>query len=248
MPKESKDAPATLEFYHRQWTRKPILKKLYRQWYARIFGKVREGGRILELGSGSGMGREFCPTLLLGDIVPTPWVDIVLAGEHLPVRDGSLSNIIMIDTLHHLHHPVTFLKEASRALSDGGKIIAIEPYARHFSYLFWRCFHHEPVDPCFDLFAPAAADKKPFDANQAIPSLLIDKFALLRSLVPDLTLTHIEHFDLFYYALSGGFSKPNLLPAFLEPLVLLCDRVLLWLCGSYVALRVMLVLQKNSPS
>jgi SAM-dependent methyltransferase len=222
------------------------LQKLYRQWYARIFSTVREGGRILELGSGSGMGREYCPQLLLGDIVPTPWVDIVLAGEKLPVKNGSLSNIIMIDTLHHLHHPVMFLKEASRALSNGGKIVAIEPYTRHFSYFFWRCFHHEPVDLRFDLFAPAIPGKRPFDANQAIPSLIIDKFALLRPLVPNLTLKHVEHFDLFAYALTGGFSKPNLLPPFLEPLVQLCDRILLWLCGPYMALRVMLVLQKES--
>lgn len=191
------------------------------------------------------MGKEYCPTLLRGDIVLTPWVDIVLAGEHLPVRDGSLSNIIMIDTLHHLHHPVTFLKEASRALSDGGRVIAVEPHTRHLSYLFWRCFHHEPVDRDVDLLAPGASHKKPFDANQAIPSVLIEKFTLLRSLVPGLRLIHVEYFDLFYYALSGGFSKPKLLPAFLDPLLLLCDRVLLWLGGSYVALRMLLVLQKG---
>lgn len=247
MPKQSTDAATTLEIYHQQWTRKPILRELYRRWYARIFGKLRPGGTTLELGSGSGMGKEYCPHLLLGDIVRTRWVDIVLAGEKLPVREGSLSNIIMIDTLHHLHDPVMFLKEACRALSDGGRIIAIEPYTRHFAYVFWRCFHHEPVDLRFNLFAPGAPDKKPFDANQAIPSVIIDKFDLLRPLVPNLTIAHVEYFDLFYYALSGGFSRPNLLPSFLEPIVLLCDRLLLGLCGSYVALRVMLVLQKSAP-
>jgi SAM-dependent methyltransferase len=244
MPERPKDAAATLEFYHQQWTKKPILRKLYCQWYARIFASLRKRGTVLELGSGSGMGKEFHPCLLLGDIVHTRWVDIVLAGEKLPVRDCSLANIIMIDTLHHLNHPVSFLKEASRALSDGGRIVAVEPYTRYFAYFFWRCFHHEPVDLGIDLCAHRSTEKKPFDANQAIPSLIIKEFDRIHPMVPDLAIVRVDYFDLFYYALSGGFSKPNLLPPRLEPLALFCDRVLLRLWGQYLALRIMVVLEK----
>ena len=74
------------------------------------------------------------------------WLDLVLKGEELPLREGSLSDIIMIDTLHHLKDPVRFLKEANRVLTGGGKLIAIEPYAGKLAYYFWNYVHHEPVD------------------------------------------------------------------------------------------------------
>ena len=163
------DAKTKLQLYQATWQRKPILQRIYRQWYTRIFSKINGGGAILELGSGSGMGKEFHQDIILGDLVHNNWLDLVLNGEKLPLSDGSLCDIIMIDTLHHIKNPVMFLKEATRVLAAGGRIIAIEPYAGKPAYYFWNYLHHEPVDLAFDLLGDSPDSNEPFDSNQAIP-------------------------------------------------------------------------------
>lgn len=238
------EARTKLQRYQATWQRKPILQKIYRRWYAKIFNKIRGGGAVLELGSGSGMGREFRRDTILGDVVFNHWLDLVLDGEQLPLRGGSLSAIIMIDTLHHLRNPVLFLKEANRVLAVGGRIIAIEPYAGKLAYYFWSYLHHEPVKVAFDVLEESPHGKDPFDSNQAIPYLLSKHFHRIKPVVPEISLIDVEFFDLFYYALSGGFSKPNLIPCFLESVFLRIDKLLLSIFGKYLSLRMMLVFEK----
>lgn len=240
------DSTAILSFYHKTWNQKPILQKIYRKWYSRIFRQIKEGGVILELGSGSGMGKEFNQDIILGDIVFNDWLDIALNGEEFPVNAGSLSNIIMIDTLHHLKNPILFLKEASRVLVDGGKIIAIEPYTGKFAYYFWNYLHHEPVDLKFNILKGSPVKQEPFDSNQAIPYLIFKNFDKIKPTVPNFEIIHIEYFDLLYYALSGGFSKPNLVPFFMEDIIMAADKILLRIFRKYISLRMMLVIEKQT--
>jgi SAM-dependent methyltransferase len=238
------DAATKLQFYHAQWQKKPILQRIYRQWYTRIFENVNGDGALLELGSGSGMGREFRRDIILGDLVFNSWLDLVLDGEKLPLGDESLSDILMIDTLHHLKDPLLFLEDATRVLTTGGRIIAIEPYTGKPAYYFWHYLHHEPVDLTFSLLDTTPEDKEPFDSNQAIPYLLFTQFHQVKSAVPNIQIRKVEFFDLFCYAMSGGFSKPNLVPRFLENFISAIDTILLSIFGRYSALRMMLVLEK----
>ena len=56
----------------------------------------------------------------------------------------------------------------------GGRLAMIEPAMTPMARRFYERFHEEPVDMQADPFAPVAInpDRDPFDANQAIPSLL----------------------------------------------------------------------------
>jgi hypothetical protein len=72
------DAKTKLPLYQATWQRKPILQKIYRQWYARIVRKINGGGALLELGSGSGMGKEYHHNIILGGVVFNNWLDLVL--------------------------------------------------------------------------------------------------------------------------------------------------------------------------
>lgn len=55
-------------------------------------------------------------------------------GEQLPFGDGTMSFVVFNESLHHLPDPDRGLKEASRVLTDGGRVFMFEPYA----YDPWR--------------------------------------------------------------------------------------------------------------
>ena len=42
---------------------------------------------------------------------------------------GSLANIVLFDTLHHLENVRYFLDEALRVLQSGGRVIFMDPYS-----------------------------------------------------------------------------------------------------------------------
>ncbi len=76
---------------------------------------------------------------------PTPFRPILSAllarrgGRCLPapLADGSVSNIVLFDVLHHIEFPVLFLDEASRALRPGGRVIFSEPAITPVSNIFY---------------------------------------------------------------------------------------------------------------
>ncbi|MEO8211609.1 MAG: hypothetical protein ABI560_00360, partial [Myxococcales bacterium] len=70
------------------------------------------------------------------------------------------------------------------------------------------------VDPfAQQIFGPSGKD--PFDANQAIPTLTFDRKKgreALATKFPSLALEHLERLAGPSYLVSGGFSRPPLLP------------------------------------
>jgi hypothetical protein len=64
--------------------------------------------------------------------------------------------------------------------------------------------------------------------------------------LPDLKLLALEPFCLFAYLLSGGFKPMNLLPESLYPALSKFERWTSPLWRRIAALRVLLVLEKNS--
>ena len=59
-------------------------------------------------------------------------------------------------------------------------------------------------------------DRDPFDANQAIPSLLFATEPARRRLeqtIPSLGVRSVDWLSLFAYPMSGGFQKWSLMPA-----------------------------------
>lgn len=137
----------------------------------------------------------------------------------------------MLDVLHHLERPVTFLSEAARVLRPGGTLAMIEPGMSAVSTPFYDRFHQEPVDMTANPFEPVltSGPRDPFDSNQAIPTLLLrnqENRAELARRVPELSLKHIEWLSLLAYPLSGGFKSWCLVPSWLvSSLIKIEDRM-----------------------
>lgn len=50
-------------------------------------------------------------------------------GHNLPVADGSVDAVIVIEALHHMDDPARTASEISRVLRPGGYLVTFEPYA-----------------------------------------------------------------------------------------------------------------------
>lgn len=230
------------------WEAKPVLNEVYRDLFARIGDEVKIG-TVLEVGSGSGLSRAFRPDFITSDVVAMPWIDLALNCEALPFADGSLDNIVMIDVLHHLESPMILFEEASRVLAVGGRMVIIEPAMTLISRPFYAFLHEEPVDMDIDPFVPVkhTMDRDPFDANQAIPTLIFKRHSKrFTDRFPKLCVKTVSYFSLWCYPLSGGFKNWSLLPCFLAPPMLRLERCLEPILGRVFGFRMMVVVERLS--
>ncbi|HEX4404466.1 MAG TPA: class I SAM-dependent methyltransferase [Polyangia bacterium] len=208
---------ARFEAHRRAWDANAALRALYAEWYGRVAAALPPPsfGPRVELGSGPGFSRGFVDALELTDLVQGPWHDREVSAEALPYADASLGGIVLFDVLHHIPAPRKFFAEAVRALKPGGRVVMCEPYIGPLSYPVYKFLHEEPVRMFDDPLAPAAGARDPFDSNQAIPTLLFarrrphDAFARA---FPALTVRSVERLAGPSYVVTGGFSRPPLLP------------------------------------
>jgi SAM-dependent methyltransferase len=228
------------------WSTKPVLRSIYTDFYRRVAEWLVPGPTV-ELGSGSGNFKDFLPASLAVDVRPAPWLDAVADAHRLPFADTSLSNIVLIDVIHHLAEPRRFLAEAERVLAPLGRIVLVEPAITPLSWVFYRFFHPERID--FSADPLTQVDKRtkfdPYDGNQAIPTLLFDNDAeRLRAEMPLLRIRHKSPLSLFAYPLSGGFRRWSLVPeAAAAPLLRIEDRLLPAL-GKWMAFRMFVVMER----
>jgi SAM-dependent methyltransferase len=206
------------EEHRRAWRDNAALWTLYERWYGRVRDALPPGGPWLELGSGPGFAREFIPGLILSDVVRAPWHDGQMTAEALPCAPGSLGALVLFDVLHHMQTPANFFAEATRVLRPGGRVVLCEPYVSVLSYPVYRFFHDEGLDFRASPFeenrrGSGAAEKNPFEANQAIPTLLFGRQrAEFERRFPALRIIHRESLGGLSYPASGGFSRRPLLP------------------------------------
>ena len=236
-----------LDHYRSVWGKKPLLRRVYNNFYDRIATWCVDG-RSLEIGGGVGQLKARFQNVIATDIQAAPWLDLVADAQRLPFRDNSISNIVMVDVLHHIEFPLLFLREAERVLRTGGRCVVVEPGITWGSTLFYRFIHHEPVRMSVDplIAGTPDVDRDPYDSNQAIPTLLVGREReRLAKLIPALSLIKIDWFSLVVYPLSGGF----------KPWTVLSDRVGGWLLaleeklepmlGRFCAFRLLIVLEKK---
>lgn len=240
---------AERQLSHREvWASKPVLREVYGHLYRRIAAACRPGLTI-EVGGGSGNFKQFAPDALSFDIVHEPWLDFVADAQAMPLRSSSVTNIIMLDVLHHIEYPLRFLREAARALQPGGRVIFVEPAITPLSGIVYRALHEEPVDMTADPLREGLPNvhKDPYVGNQAIPTLLIDRHvARLRTMESSLELKSVRRLSLFAYPLSGGFKPWSLLTAgAARGLLRFEDRVEEFL-GPICGFRLMAVFERRS--
>ena len=239
-----------IEQNRRAWQRKPVLQRAYRDFHRRIAAHVDPAirGTIVELGSGIGNIRDVIPNCLRTDLFANPWLDQVENAYDLSFADGTVSHLILFDVFHHLEHPGTALRECRRVLAPRGRVIIFDPYVSLTGRLVYGPLHHEPIgdDRPIVPTAPASFDPhrhsyyaaqgnatRAFWGNDA-PEILDGWKVIAR-----------ERIGAWAYALTGGYSKPQLYPAALYPLVKGVDRVAEMLPQLF-ALRALVVLTPAS--
>ncbi|GHS93580.1 hypothetical protein FACS1894107_12080 [Planctomycetales bacterium] len=120
------DDPRTTELRRRVIVEKPFLRRLYREWYDRLWATLppSEAGDVLEIGSGGGFLQEIHPEVITSECFPCAGVNRVIDAQALPFADQSLRGIVMVDVLHHIPNAEKFLSEATRCLRGGGRSFA----------------------------------------------------------------------------------------------------------------------------
>ena len=240
-----------LDEYRAIWERKPVLRAIYHHYYRRITAHTTTG-RTLEIGGGSGNLKQYMPDVVSTDILPGGWLDAMADAQQLPFRDGTFDNIVFVDVLHHIEHPAAFLSEARRVLRSEGRIVMVEPAITPVSYPFYKLIHAEPVhmrvNPLAGPHSPAVK-RDPFDANQAIPTLLFGRRrSAFEHAYPEFQVSVRRRLSLLAYPLSGGFKTWCLVPRrAVVPLLAIEDRLERWL-GPLMGFRLLVALtRRNGP-
>jgi SAM-dependent methyltransferase len=216
------------EQHRRSWQQNQALRTLYTRWYGLIRERLPPAalGPWVELGSGPGFAAEVIPEMQLTDVVQAPWHVRQTAAERLPFADGAVGALVLFDVLHHLSRPAAFFEEASRVLPPGGRVVMCEPFISPLSFPLYRFFHEERCDFGVDPYGDPAKDGDPFDGNQAVPTMLLDRGRQqLLARFPSFRLVELTHLAGPAYAASGGFSR-RALPSWLwRPLLAMEDRL-----------------------
>lgn len=230
------------------WRRKPLLRRVYQDFHRLIASHVDRSldGVIAEIGSGIGNIREVIPDCLRTDLFPNPWIDQVENVYALSFADGSVSHVILFDVFHHLRYPRSALLECRRVLMPGGRVIIFDPYVSLLGRLVYGPLHHEPIgwDQRIVPDAPAsfAADRDPYYAAQGNATRVFwrDEYPLI---LEGWDLLARRRLGAWPYALTGGYSKPQLYPSALYGPFRYLDRLIAKV-PSVTALRTLVVLRK----
>ncbi|NOS99652.1 MAG: methyltransferase domain-containing protein [Phycisphaerales bacterium] len=248
---------ARLADHRHVWRRKPLLRDIYREFFAAVRARLAElDGPIVEIGGGPGCFKEYQQGLdrtrpiLSFDVTPCPWLDFAADACDLPLKRASVGSLVMIDVLHHLAYPQRFFESAVRVLKPGGRMVMIEPYVSPASWPVYKFIHPEPVDgrvrPLeMPADQPVNDPARAWDSNSAIPTVLFwrDKWRF-EARFPDLRIVERRRMSFLLYPLSGGFGFPSLIPSWAVAAV---ERVESWLApfGRWLAFRCLVTVEKR---
>ena len=131
-------------------------------------------------------------------------------------------------------------------LAPGGRVVIVDPYCSPVSAPIYKRFHHERTD----LDAPAferdeRTGRAPLESNQARATLVFYRGReqyLARW--PDLPVVADRRFAFLLYPLSGGFTRPPVLPRVLYRPLELVERALQPL-ARLLAFRCLVVLERR---
>ena len=212
--------------------------KLYLTYlYNLVYEELKDQQLILEVGSGAGISKSFLPTT---DIYRT---DVLEFSENqvkgdvdcskLPFPNESFNVILAVDTLHHLESPLMGLREIKRVtkFKSGGKIIIVEPFVSHLSYLVYRLFHFERTsNPLLSNYKEPFATENLEDGDQALTKLLFVKKSgriKLQELFPDKDfIVKFKTFSVLSFFIPGGLNNPFLINPIFVKITLTAEKYL----------------------
>lgn len=96
---------------------------------AAFVGEERDGGLVVDLGSGS---RRLAAHVLTVDISSFSEVDLVGDGHRLPFQNGSVGRIVCTGVLEHVKFPERVVAEMVRVLRPGGRVYVAVPFMQGF--------------------------------------------------------------------------------------------------------------------
>ncbi len=233
------------EYYTRKevWEKKPQIRLVYERWINKMRPFLPQQGSLLEVGSGSGLLRDFIPEVILSEVVDLPWIDRVVDCTHMPFEDGTLAGVIGFDLLHHLAQPHSFLDEVMRVLKPGGRAFFIEPYLTLFSFFGYKSLHRESI--YFRDYHVDKEKKNPWEGNIALTNLVFKRDLKNWTLLhPNFTIIHRELFSFFDFACAAGFKPYAYIPHRIFRHLVKIDDHLTWLMP-LIAFRIFVVLEKT---
>lgn len=234
------------------WMRKPVLQRVYREFYQQISRWTTRStdGVTLELGSGMGNIKEVLPHCLTSDLFPNPWLDRVENAYTLNWQEKAVQNLILFDVFHHLQHPGRALAEMARVVRPGGRLIFFEPGMGLLPRLIMRLFHHEPLGFGLPIEwdAPEGFDpaSHPYYAAQGNSwRVFVQKEGLADNVLRDWQVLHVGREPAWAWLMCGGLRGPQLYPDALLPGVRLMERALR-LLPTLFAGRLLVVLERRA--
>ncbi len=190
------------------------LTEIYKNLYGRLGDVVKspqDHGAIIEIGSGPGLAKFFVKGVITIDIDDAGKPDLCVDAAYLPFPDGSITGILMKDSLHHLPDVERFLNEAQRVLIDGGVIAIIDPYWGFLARFVYKYIHQEKYDS--SCLTWSFDSSSPWDSNQALSFLILrrdrDK---LNQQWPDFEVEEQGPLLGPSFLLSGGVSRRTFIP------------------------------------
>lgn len=233
--------------------RPPGLEKLLQQRYGWMNEYLSASDVAVEFGCGAGFSRQYlrCNQLILTDVEPRPWVDVVTDALDPPFGDGSLDAVICSHMIHHLAHPARLFDVARAKLKVGGVLIIQDLNTSFFLRLLLRLMKHEGwsyrVD-VFDRTAVANDPRDPWSANCAIPQLLFADMTKFQCNVQGWKVLRNSLNECLLFPLSGGVIAKARIPTFpavFYDWIALFDGFLTRVCPSVFALGRSVVLQRE---
>ena len=102
-------------------------------------GRETPGGRVLDLGCGSGGNRYYLAELGFGETVGVDWwasgAQLLADAHRLPFEDSSFDLVLATAVLEHCYLPHLAMREAARVLRPGGHVL--------MGVSFWERWHSE---------------------------------------------------------------------------------------------------------
>ncbi len=225
------------------WTSKKVLRLVYSDIHSRINNHLISGS-VLEVGCGAVTLKENIKSVIATDLQCVSWVDISADAHNLPFKDEVFANVAFVDTLHHLRSPINFLKESTRVISVGGRIVMSEPVITPISRVMYKYFHEERLDFDVDIFSDDVTENNPYDSNQAIPTMLHRNIKRLKKEIPNLKFIERNIHGVFVYPMSGGFRRWSLLPSVIVKPLLALEKSIEPFIAPFCGFRQILVFEK----
>ena len=215
---------------------------------------IKKGSKVIDLGSGAGLIEFFIKEkILLTDVKMQEFIHKKIDALNIDLPDNSVDVFICSHMIHHISHPVKFLKSLEKKLVGGGLILIQDINTSFFMRVLLYLMKHEGFSYNNDVFDESITysnSNDPWEANCAIPQLLFQDGKLFEKKVPLKILKNSLN-EFLLLPLSGGViakSKTIELPIFVLKLIDLFDKVMIYFFPKLFAFGRSVVLKKESGS